>query len=146
VNVRTILGVAQQSNRRTERTSCSYTGPGRRPLLDIDASTYADDAAATTQWRINTKAESGQRRDIPLGSASAALFERSDSAALLVAYATSNLTLEMPDQPLPGGRDRGVVLADLALRVLPSMAVIPASAPRPAPPGTVAAQPTGTTS
>jgi hypothetical protein len=132
VGVRTIRGIPAPSVRRTERISCDYVGgTGRsRPLLDINAAAYADDAAAAAQWRVNSAAESGQRRDVPLGSASAVLVERRGEAALLVAHGIINLTIVLPDQPLPGGRSRGDVLVDLALRVLPSVSMTPASAPR----------------
>ena len=132
VRVRTILGVAAPSVRRTERTSCDYTiGPGRgSPLLDINVSGFVDDAAAAAQWRINSAAESGERRDVPLGSASAVLVERRGESVLLVAHGASNVTLVLPEQPLPGGRSPGEVLVDIALRVLPSVSATPASAPR----------------
>jgi hypothetical protein len=131
VGVRTILGVAQPSVGRTERTSCDYTGgPQRRPLLRINVTAYADSAAAAAQWRVNSAAESGTRRDVPFGSASAALFERRGEAALLVAHSAVNLTVVLPDQPLPGGRNRGDVLVDIALRVVPSVSVTPASVTR----------------
>ena len=132
VRVRTILGVAEPSVRRTERTSCDYTsGPGRGiPLLDINVSGFVDDAAAAAQWRINSAAESGERRDVPLGSASAVLVERRGESALLVAHGASNVTLVLPEQPLPGGRSPGEVLVDIALRVLPSVSATPAPAPR----------------
>jgi hypothetical protein len=141
VRVRTILGVAEPSVRRTERTSCGYTsGPGRGiALLDINVSGFVDDAAAAAQWRINSAAESGERRDVPLGSASAVLVERLGESVLLVAHGASNVTLVLPEQPLPGGRSRGEVLVDIALRVLPSVSATPVSAPR-AGPGSVAAQ------
>jgi hypothetical protein len=60
---------------------------------------------------------------VPLGSASAALFERRGEAALLVAHGAMNLTAVLPDQSLPGGRSRDDVLVDLALRMLPSVTV-----------------------
>jgi hypothetical protein len=52
----------------------------------------------------------------------------------MVAHATSNLTLVLPEQPLPGGRNRADVLVDLALRVLPAVSAEPTSGPPP--PGT----------
>jgi hypothetical protein len=53
----------------------------------------------------------------------------------MVAHSTSNLTLVLPDQPLPGGKTRVDALVDLALRVLPAVSTDPATAPPPPPPG-----------
>jgi hypothetical protein len=139
VAVRTTVGVAQPAVGRTERVSCRYTrvGAGGRPLLDVNATAYRDAAAASAQWRVNVEAESGERRDIPLGSAPAVLFEQRGQAMLMVAHSTSNLTLVLPDQPLPGGKSRADALVDLALRVLPAVSVDPSSPPPPLPsPGT----------
>jgi hypothetical protein len=136
VAVRTTIGVPQPAVGRTERVSCRYTRTGDgggRPLLDINATAYRDPAAASAQWQVNVRAESGERRDLPLGSAPGALFEKRGLAVLMVAHSTSNLTLVLPDQPLPGGKTRADVLVDLALRVLPAVSVVPTSAP-PAPP------------
>jgi hypothetical protein len=131
VTVRTTVGVPQPAVGRTERVTCRYTrvGDNGRPLLDINASAYRDAAAAAAQWQVNIGAESGDRRDVPLGSASAVLFEKRGQAALMVAHSTSNLTLVLPDQPLPGGKSRADALIDLALRVLPNVSVEPATAP-----------------
>jgi hypothetical protein len=136
VAVRTTIGVPQPAVGRTERVSCRYTrvGEGGRPLLDLNATAYRDAAAASAQWRVNADAESGERREVPLGAASAVLFEKRGQAVLMVAHSTSNLTLVLPDQPLPGDRSRGDVLVDLALRVLPAVSVVPTSSePPPAP-------------
>lgn len=136
VALRTTIGVAEPSVGRTERVTCDYsrTGEARRSLLDINATAYRDPAAAAEQWRVNVDASSGVPREVPLGSARAALFERDDEAMLMIAHATSNLTLVLPDQPLPAGRDRADVLIDLALRVLPAVTVEPTSGvPEPVP-------------
>jgi hypothetical protein len=145
VVVRTTVGVAEPSVNRTERVSCDYTRSGTgggRALLDVNATAYTTPDAASGQWSVNVDAESGERRDVPFGSASAVVFERPEEAVLMVAYSTTNLTVVLPDQPLPGGRSRGDVLVDLALRLLPSVAVATSSpAPASAPPGaTPAAQ------
>jgi hypothetical protein len=137
VTVRTTIGVPQPAVGRTERVSCRYTrvgDGGGRALLDINATAYRDAAAASAQWQVNARAESGERRDLPLGSAPGALFEKRGQAVLMVAYSTSNLTLVLPDQPLPGGKTRADALVDLALRVLPAVSVDQASAPPPPPP------------
>jgi hypothetical protein len=133
VGVRTTIGVPQPGAGRTERVTCAYTrtggrGPGR-PTLNLNATAYVDAASAEKQWRVNVDVEDGEPRDVPLGSASAVLFERRGEAVLMVAHETSNLTLVLPDQPLPGGRSRGDVLVDLALRVLPAVSVVPSTAP-----------------
>jgi hypothetical protein len=136
VAVRTTIGVPQPKVGRTERVSCRYTRSGEgggRVLLDVNATAYRDAAAASAQWEVNVRAESGERRDMPLGSAPGALFEKRGQAVLMVAHATSNLTLVLPDQPLPGGKSRGDALVDLALRVLPTVAIMPTSAPAPQP-------------
>jgi hypothetical protein len=138
VAVRTTIGVPQPAVARTERVSCRYTRAGDgggRALLDINATAYRDAAAASAQWQVNVKAESGERRDMPLGSAPAVVFEKRGQAVLMVAHSTSNLTLVLPDQPLPGGKTRVDALVDLALRVLPAVSTDPATAPPPPPPG-----------
>ncbi|MFC5233584.1 hypothetical protein [Pseudonocardia zijingensis] len=134
VAVRTTIGVAQPAVSRTERVSCRYTrvGENRGPLLDINASAYIDAAAASKQWKVNVEAESGERRDMSLGTAPAALFEKQGKAALMLAHSTSNLTLVLPDQPLPGDKTRADALVDLALRVLPSVSIVPSSTAPPA--------------
>ena len=134
VAVRTTIGVGQPAVGRLERVSCRYTRAGDgggRPLLDVNATVYRDAAAASAQWQVNARAESGERRDVSLGSAPAALFEKRGQAVLMVAHSTSNLTLVLPDQPLPGGKNRADALVDLALRVLPSVSVTPTSAVAP---------------
>ncbi len=132
VALRTTIGLGQPAVGRLERVSCRYTRVGEgggRPLLDVNATAYRDEAAASAQWRVNVEAESGERRDVPLGSAPAVLFEKRDKAMLMVAHSTSNLTLVLPDQPLPGGKSRADALVDIALRVLPSVSITPTSAP-----------------
>jgi hypothetical protein len=134
VAVRTTIGVPQPAVGRTERVSCRYTrvgDGGGRPLLDANATAYRDAAAAAAQWQVNVRAESGERRDVQLGSAPAVLFEKRGQAVLMLAHSTSNLTLVLPDQPLPGGKSRADALIDLALRVLPSVSVTPTSAALP---------------
>jgi hypothetical protein len=134
VTLRTTIGVGQPAVGRIERVSCRYSrvgDGGGRPLLDLNVTAYSDAAAASAQWQVNVRAESGERRDMQLGSAPAALFEKHGQAVLMVAYSTSNLTLILPDQPLPGGKSRADALVDLALRVLPSVSVTPTSAVSP---------------
>jgi hypothetical protein len=125
VKQRTTIGTPQPKVGRTERVTCSYNRNGgpSRSLLVINATAYQDPDAATAQWRVNTDAESGARSDVPLGSAFAALFEKGDEAVLMVAHATSNVSLVLPEQPLPGDRSPRDVLIDLALRVLPAVTV-----------------------
>jgi hypothetical protein len=68
VAVRTTIGVPQPAVGRTERVSCRYTRAGDgggRPLLDVNATAYRDAAAASAQWQVNVRAESGDRRDLP---------------------------------------------------------------------------------
>jgi hypothetical protein len=134
VTLRTTIGVGQPAVGRLERVSCRYSrvgDGGGRPLLDVNATAYRDAAAAAAQWQVNVRAESGERRDMQLGSAPAALFEKRGQAVLMIAHSTSNLTLILPDQPLPGGKSRADALVDLALRVLPSVSVTPTSAVSP---------------
>jgi hypothetical protein len=138
VDVRTTRGVPEPSVSRTERVACKYDGtaggPARgRTLLDVNSSAYGDPEAAAKQWRVNAEAEEGDRRELPIGSASAVLVERRDEAVLMVVNGTTNLTLVLPNQPLPGGRPRGDALVDLALRVLPAVSA-PVTAPPPTPP------------
>jgi hypothetical protein len=133
VGLRTTIGVAEPSVGRTERVSCRYSrtsGPSRQ-LLDINVTAYRDAAAASAQWRINVDAESGDQEDVPLGSASAVLFEKGGRAVLMVAHSTSNITLVLPDQPLPGDRTSADLLVDLVLRVLPAVSVGTNAAPPP---------------
>jgi hypothetical protein len=139
VEVRTTIGIPQPAAGRTERVACQYTSSaGGRPrgsaLLDVNASAFTDADAAAKQWRINADAEDGGRRELPIGSASAVLLERPGEAVLLVVNGASNVTVVLPDQPLPGGRPRADVLVDLALRVLPTV-----TATRPPPPTPTAA-------
>ncbi|GAA3086089.1 hypothetical protein GCM10010464_57470 [Pseudonocardia yunnanensis] len=142
VDVRTTRGVPEPTVSRTERVACSYNGtaggPARgRTLLNVNSSAYADPDAATKQWRVNADAETGDRRELPIGSASAVLVERSDEAVLMVVNGVTNLTLVLPNQQLPGDRPRGDALVDLALRVLPAVSTS-GTAPPPASPSPTA--------
>jgi hypothetical protein len=132
VAVRTTIGVAEPSVGRTERVACRYSGtaasPVRGTLLDVNVARYVDAAAATKQWGTNTGVESGARSDLPIGAARSALFDRDRESVLMVAYDDDTLTFVLPEAPRPGGRDRGEVLVDLALRVLPAVGP-PSSAP-----------------
>jgi hypothetical protein len=133
VTVRTTIHVPQPSVGRTERITCVYSGtadPVRGDvLLDLDASAYSDADAATEQWRVNANAQDGDHRRIPIGSASAVLVERRGESVLLVVNEASNLTVLLPDRPLPGNRSRAEALVDLALRVLPALATGGAATP-----------------
>jgi hypothetical protein len=154
VDVRTTRGVPEPSVARTERVACAYSGtaggPARgRTLLNVNSSAYADPDAATKQWRVNADAENGDRRELPIGSASAVLVERSDEAVLMVVNGVTNLTLVLPNQQLPGDRPRGDALVDLALRVLPAVSTSGSAPPPPSPSATAsgnAAGPQGTSS
>lgn len=144
VDVRTTRGVPEPSVGRTERVACSYNGtaggPARgRTLLNINSSAYTDSDAATKQWRVNADAEDGDRRELPIGTASAVLIGRSDEAVLMVVNGVTNLTLLLPNQQLPGDRPRGDALIDLALRVLPAVSTSAATPPPTSPPSTTAA-------
>lgn len=138
VAVRTTIGVPQPSVGRTERVACTYTGtaasPVRGALLDINVARYIDAAAAMNQWKTNTGVESGERRDLSIGAASAALFDRPQESVLMVTYDDDTLTLVLPEGPRPAGRSRADVLVDLALRVL---AVIGPPSGAPVAPATV---------
>ncbi len=140
VTVRTTIGIPEPSVGRIERVACRYSGkpgsPVRGTLLDINVARYADPPAATKQWTTNTGVESGARRDVPIGAAAAALFDRSSESVLMVTYDDDTLTFVLPEGPRPAGRPRGDVLVDLALRVLP--VVGPLSVSPPVPPVTVA--------
>lgn len=141
VAVRTTVGVAEPSVGRTARLACRYTGNPGSPvrgdtLMDLNAARYVDDAAATNQWRINADVESGERRDLPIGAASAAVFERPRETVLMVVYGASTVTFVLPDRPLPQDRPRADTLVDLALRVLPAIA-----SPAPTPPPTTVTGP-----
>jgi hypothetical protein len=135
VDVSTTLGVPQPLAGRTERVACQYTSSAGQArgssLLDVNASAFTDADAAAKQWRINVDAEEGGRRELPIGSASAVLFERRGEAVLMIVNGASNVTVVLPDQPLPGGRPPADALVDLALRVLPAVAVTPPPAPTP---------------
>lgn len=133
VTLRTTLHVAQPGVGRTERVACRYTGTGpvSGTLLDIDVSAYSDPDAAAEQWRVNAAAEDGDRRTLPIGSASAVLVERPREAVLRVVHGASNITFLLPARRLPDNRSEADVLVDLALRLL--AAVGPADAPVPPP-------------
>lgn len=135
VAVRSTVGVPIPAVGRTERLDCAYTGtqdagPARgRDLLSVGLTAYSDADAARAQWQRNLDAEDGDRRDVPLGAASATLVERRGEALLSVLYGSGTVGLLLPDRPLPGGRSVEDVLVDLALRVLPAIAgSAPASA------------------
>src|SRR5918997_6400231 len=101
VSVRTTIGVPQPAVGRIERVSCRYTrvgDGGGRPVLDVNATAYRDAAAASAQWQVNVRAESGERRDLPLGSAPGGIFEKRGQAVLMGAHSPSNPTLVLPDQ------------------------------------------------
>lgn len=127
VELLTTVHVPQPAVGRTARIACRYSGIGqvRGPLLELDVSAYTDPTAATEQWRVNVADEDGNRREVPIGSASAVLVERAREAVLRVVHGSSNLTFVLPTRQLPAGRSRGEALVDLALRVLP--VVVPAS-------------------
>ncbi|MHA6783446.1 hypothetical protein ACVGOW_21010 [Pseudonocardia saturnea] len=135
VTVRTTIGVAEPSVGRTERVACRYSGTGeaRGTLLDINAARYVDAAAAAKQWRTNTGVESGERTDLAIGAAQAALFDRSSESVLMVTFDDDTLTFVLPEGPRPGDRPRGDVLVDLALRVLPAVGPPGAGPPAPVP-------------
>ncbi len=138
VTVRTTAGVPEPSIGRTERVTCRYTttaGKGRgRTLLDLNVSAYADADAAVGQWRVNADAEQGARRELPIGSASAVLVERSGESVLLAVHGPSNLTFVLPARSTPGDRAPADTLLDLALRVFPTVDVpSPASPADPGP-------------
>lgn len=121
VTVRTTIGIAEPSVGRTERVACRYSGTGtvRGTLLEINAARYTDAAAAAAQWGKNTGVEDGTRRDLSIGAAPAVLFDRARESVLMVTFDDDTLTFVLPEGPRPGGRPRGDVLVDLALRVLP---------------------------
>lgn len=123
VTVRTTIGVAEPSVGRTERVACRYSGTGasRGTLLDLNVARYVDAAAASEQWGRNTGVESGDRRDLAIGAAPAALFDRARESVLMVTFDDDTLTFVLPEGPRPGDRPRGEVLVDLALRVLPTV-------------------------
>jgi hypothetical protein len=139
VAARTTLGVPEPSVGRTERVACRYTlKPAGGTLLDLNAARYTDAEAATRQWTVNADVESGERRDLAIGAARAALFERAAETVLMVTYDDDTLTFVLPEGPRPPGRTRADVLVDLALRVLPtvgsgSRASTPTSSAAPAP-------------
>lgn len=135
VTVRTTIGVAEPSVGRIERVACRYSGnpgsPVRGTLLDINIARYTDAAAATGQWTTNAGVESGDRRDLSIGAAAAALFDRAPESVLMVAYDDDTLTFVLPEGPRPGDLPRSDVLVDLALRVLPVVGPTSATAPVP---------------
>jgi hypothetical protein len=121
VAVHTTQHVGAPSIGRTERVACDYTGQGsvHGQLLELDVSAYTDAQKATAQWRVNADVEQGTRTEIPIGDASAVLFERHDEAVLRVVHGAANLAFVLPTRRLPEGRSPRDVLVDLALRVLP---------------------------
>lgn len=141
VGVRTTIGVPAPSVGRTERVACRYSGtatsPARGILLDLNVGRYVDADAAARQWATNADVESGERRDIAIGAARAALFERPRETVLMVTYDDDTITMVLPEGPRPPGRSRADVLVDLALRVLPTIG--PPRTPAPADPPTTAA-------
>lgn len=135
VTVRTTIGVAEPSVGRTERVACRYSGIGeaRGTLLDVNVARYVDAAAAAKQWRTNTGVESGDRTDLAIGAAQAALFDRPSESVLMVTFDDDTLTFVLPEGARPGDRARGDVLVDLALRVLPAVGPPGSGTPAPAP-------------
>lgn len=139
VAARTTIGVPEPSVGRTQRVACRYSlVPGRGTLLDLNAARYSDAEAASRQWSVNADAESGERRDLSIGAARAALFERAPETVLMVTYDDDTLTFVLPEGPRPEGRTRADVLIDLALRVLPTVgpvttAAVPSSSSTPSP-------------
>lgn len=135
VAVRTTIGVPLPRSGRTERVDCAYTGNGGpargQSLLSLAATGFRDRESARAQWAINVDATDGTRKDLPIGAASAVLFTRRGEAELAILYGSSNLTLVLPDRPLPGGRSREDLIVDLALRVLPTLADAGAAPPPP---------------
>lgn len=132
VGVRSTLGVPAPSVNRTERLACRYSGTAGGPargqvLLDVNIGRYADTASAAAQWSTNAGVESGARRDLMIGAAQAAVFDRARDSTLMVTYDDTTITLILPERPLPGGQERADVLVDVALRVLG--VVEPPSAP-----------------
>lgn len=126
VAVRTTIGMPAPTVGRTERLDCDYTGtvggPARgRPVLDLTAAAYTDAAAARKQWRTNIDIEDGERRELPIGAASAVLIERAGEVLLTVVYGSGTLTVILPDGPRPQDRPRDDVLIDLTLRLLPGL-------------------------
>lgn len=123
VAVRTTLGVPEPSVGRLERVACRYTGTsgGVRgaTLLELNAGRYVDDASATRQWRVNSAAEGGARRGLPLGTAPGILIERPAEALFTVVNRDVALTMTLPaSAPRAPGRSTADTLVDLALRVL----------------------------
>lgn len=125
VGVRTTIGVAEPSVGRTQRVACRYSGtavsPARGTLLDLNVARYEDEAAAARQWSTNAGVERGERRDLAIGAARAALFERPRETVLMVTYDDDTITMVLPEGPRPPERTRADVLVDLALRVLPTV-------------------------
>lgn len=141
VGVRTTIGVAEPSVGRTERVACRYSATAgdqaRGPLLDLNVARYRDEAAAARQWSTNVGVESGERRDLAIGAASAALFERPRETVLMVTYDDDTITMVLPEGPRPPGRTRADVLVDLALRVLPTIGPPRGAGPSEPPPTSV---------
>lgn len=130
VAVRTTLGVPEPSVGRVERVACRYTGTLGRvkgvTLLEVNAGRYVDGASATRQWRTNVAAESGARRDLPVGTAPGVLIERPDEVLLTVVHADVAVTMILPAAaPRAPGRAAPDTLTDLARRVLATVAPSP---------------------
>jgi len=140
VAVRTTRHVGSPSVGRTERVACDYTGQGsvKGRLLQMDVSSYTDAEAATAQWRVNAKAEQGERTELSIGSASAVLVQRRSDAVLRVVHGIHNLAFVLPARPLPAERTASEALVDLALRVL---AAVDGGTATVAPPASVAKVP-----
>lgn len=127
VAVRTTNGVPAPAVGRTERLDCDYAGTAGQPvtgrtLLDLTVAAYTDAVAARKQWRTNIDIEDGERRELPIGAASAVLIERPQEVLLTVVYGSGTLTVVLPDGPRPPDRPRDDVLIDLTLRLLPGLA------------------------
>ena len=147
VAVRSTVGVPAPSVGRTERLDCAYTatGPAGAALLNLNAAAYSDPASASAQWRLNAAAEDGERRDFPIGAASAVLVRRAQEMLLTVVYGAGTLTFVLPQPAQPANRAPGDVLVDMALRVLPAVPRVAPASTSPAPtPGPGSAQAAGT--
>lgn len=127
VAVRTTIGTPVPAVGRTERLACRYSRAGgdRVDLLDVNVSTYTDDAAAAKQWRTNADAEDGGRRDVQLGAAKGVLVERPAEVVLMLANGTETLTFVLPERIRIGSLSAADTLTDLALRVLPAVSGVP---------------------
>lgn len=139
VAVRTVRGQPAPSVRRTDRLDCRYTGEKGRDLFDIRTNTFTDDAAATEQWQRNVALEDGTRRDLRLGGAQAALFNRHGEALMTLVDGKRTVAIEVPDKTVPDGRGADNLIIDFTQRVLkigPDATSAPATGmpPQPGPP------------